>query len=373
MTGPPHNDGGAAAAAGPALVSSRDHAKGLVLVVLVAFIWVGSAELIQHIFGASSFDKPFFLTYFSTSLFSLYLCGFCLLPSWRASLFAPPGASDNAYVGLSPLDGDAVEEAEEEEALGYARGASRPDVFNAEQTRSIGLCLAPLFFVSNYAFNMGLEGTSVASSSTISTLSTLFGLLLGTVAGVERFSWTKLASSLVTVLGVGVISLQDRKNSGSRSFAGDAISVASAFVFGCYAIQLKKRVPSEECASMAMVFGYMGAYCAALGWPFLFLLDCVGWEVWELPSGRVIGLLAINALVGTVLSDYLWARSVALTTPVIATLALSLTLPLSLLCDVFFRGVSFTWPYYVGVGVVLVGFVAANVEEAYASSHPGVS
>jgi len=42
---------------------------------MVIIIWVGAAELIQYIFSASSteFNQPLFLTYYSTSLFTLYL------------------------------------------------------------------------------------------------------------------------------------------------------------------------------------------------------------------------------------------------------------------------------------------------------------
>lgn len=355
----------------PVPVSGHDHAKGLFLILLVAFIWVASAELIQHIFGASAFDKPFFLTYFSTVLFAIYLVGFCVLPSWRAAIFALPAPDPHhAYTGLSP----ASDTDDKEEALASAfTSASQPPpatavgVFNAEQTRSVALFLAPIFFLSNYTFNIGLARTSVASSSTIATLSTLFGLLLGTLTGVERFSLAKLAAALLTVAGVAVVSWSDNTQRGSTTLLGDGVSVLSAFIFGVYAIQLKKRVPSEHCASMAMMFGYMGAYVAVLGWPFLFLLHWTDVETFAVPSGRVVALLALNALVGTVLSEYLWARSVALTTPVIATLALSLTLPLSLVSDVFFLGKHFSWPYYSGVALVLVGFISANVEEAQSS------
>lgn len=42
---------------------------------MVVLIWVGSAELIQIIFTSSGteFDQPLFLTYFSTSFFTIYL------------------------------------------------------------------------------------------------------------------------------------------------------------------------------------------------------------------------------------------------------------------------------------------------------------
>jgi hypothetical protein len=41
-------------------------------------IWVASSQLMQYIFDEENFSKPFFLTYFNTSLFTLYLFGFLI-------------------------------------------------------------------------------------------------------------------------------------------------------------------------------------------------------------------------------------------------------------------------------------------------------
>lgn len=52
-----------------------NRSKGVFFLVMVILIWVGSAVLIQTIFDSddSQFQKPLFLTYFSTSFFTLYL------------------------------------------------------------------------------------------------------------------------------------------------------------------------------------------------------------------------------------------------------------------------------------------------------------
>lgn len=54
---------------------------GVGILVVVNFVWAASSIAVQAVF--SGFDKPFFLTYFSTSLFSLFLSGFIFMKSWR--------------------------------------------------------------------------------------------------------------------------------------------------------------------------------------------------------------------------------------------------------------------------------------------------
>lgn len=61
---------------------------GVACIVSVVLLWVGSSELIQFIFDSNKFkfESPLFLTFYSTSLFAVYLSGFLLSSRWRRSL-----------------------------------------------------------------------------------------------------------------------------------------------------------------------------------------------------------------------------------------------------------------------------------------------
>jgi len=53
--------------------------------------------------------------------------------------------------------------------------------------------------------------------------------------------------------------------------------------------------------------GLVGAFIFMLLWPGFFALNYFGWEKFELPpSSNVWGYIALNAIVGTVLSKVLW-------------------------------------------------------------------
>jgi hypothetical protein len=68
------------------MVKNSKKLIGVILILLVICIWVFSSEIIQYIFKNMNFKKPFFLTYFSTSLFSIYLLVLVISPYWREIL-----------------------------------------------------------------------------------------------------------------------------------------------------------------------------------------------------------------------------------------------------------------------------------------------
>ena len=57
----------------------------------------------------------------------------------------------------------------------------------------------------------------------------------------------------------------------------------------------------------------------------------------SLPDKGVLQLLLLNGLAGVV-AQVLWARSVLLTSPLLATCGLSLTAPVAMLADTLLRG-----------------------------------
>ena len=61
----------------------RQFILGVLVLLIVDLLWVGSAELSSYIFKEIHYNKPFFTTYFKTSTFVLFLLGFAFIRSWR--------------------------------------------------------------------------------------------------------------------------------------------------------------------------------------------------------------------------------------------------------------------------------------------------
>jgi len=56
------------------------------------------------------------------------------------------------------------------------------------------------------------------------------------------------------------------------------------------------------------------------------------------------------------ISDYCWARSVVLLGPLITTLGITLTFPISLFIDICYHGKRFTWLYLIGSACIFAAF-----------------
>lgn len=203
-------------------------ALGIIFILLVVFIWVGSSNLMQLIFS-DSFENPFFTAYFSTSLFSVYFIGFLLFPSWRAIEFTKEenlsnNTNENTIESSSfpVLDNeplvlndqlisktDSSQDKElhplEEEEIELSDDENHNDSIDKEVEKLplksviiISLQFCFLWLLANYTFNFSLSKTSVSSSTIISTTSSFWTLVFCHIMKIERFQLKNFLAVLIT-------------------------------------------------------------------------------------------------------------------------------------------------------------------------------
>eukprot|EP00026_Physarum_polycephalum_P008125 Phypoly_transcript_08203.p1 GENE.Phypoly_transcript_08203~~Phypoly_transcript_08203.p1 ORF type:complete len:412 (+),score=31.56 Phypoly_transcript_08203:177-1412(+) len=356
----------------------RRHLIGLCLAVCVVIIWVSSSVLIQMIFQDADFNKPFFLTYLSTSLFSVYLFGFAIrwkkwtanlgFPSLSKNYTTPVESQDRVDEDLSQdradedlsqdrVDADPSQDTPADNTQNTTKTLTKLSVYEVIKLSAL---FCPIWFIANYPYNVGLAMTSVSSNTILSTLSGLFSLILSSLMGVDRFTVWKLIAAIVTLGGVALVSELDTKE-GKESALGDIYTVIGAIVYALYCTLLKKKLVHESRLDMTMFFGFVGIINFVTLWPFLLIWNATGIETFEMPSPRVWMFLLINAAIGTVVSDYLEAWSIIFTTPLINTIGLSLSIPFAMVSDILRGARTFPPLYYFGSLLVLVGFVLVNL------------
>lgn len=258
------------------------------------------------------------------------------------------------------------------------------------ETVRLSLEFSILWFVANYFAAACLQDTSVASSTILTSTSSIWTLLIGALIGVEMFSLKKLLGVFASLAGVILISSVDigTNHDGSRgSFphksrhqiaVGDVMALVSALVYGIYTTVMKKRIGDESRVSMPIFFGLIGVFNTILLWPGLLLLHYTGQETFQFPPTQRIwtiilvsrrtsprsdraDCLKINSAT-SFLSDLCWAYAMLLTSPLVVTVGLSLTIPLSLVGQMIIEGYYVSTAYWVGAIIVFLTFVFINHE-----------
>ncbi|EFX05718.1 rab small monomeric GTPase [Grosmannia clavigera kw1407] len=258
------------------------------------------------------------------------------------------------------------------EAPGADTSSSEKLSLRATAWLSLEFCM--LWFLANYFAVACLEYTSVASATIFTSLSGVFTLLMCSLARVESFTVRKLVGVLASLAGVALVSSVDlsgksdenrgdfpHKTTGEIA-TGDAMALLSAVVYGAYVTVMKQRVGHEDRVDMSLFFGLVGLFNVVFLWPGLLLLHVTGIEPFELPpTGHVWAIILTNSL-SSFLSDLTWAYAMLLTTPLVVTVGLSLTIPLSIVGEMFQYGRYASFTYWVGACIVVFSFLFVNNE-----------
>ncbi|KAF1958006.1 hypothetical protein CC80DRAFT_443144 [Byssothecium circinans] len=383
------------------------HAIGILLLLATVFLWTTSNFLASTIFADDSYSKPFFVTYVNTAFFIIPLFPMFGKHAWddrrnsinrepllvqirdllqrrvgrykliRDHESSPSNSSssktshDRSSGATALLLGDELH-ASQEIRDGYA---DEEEGMTLKETMKISLEFCLLWFLANYFAAACLEYTTVASSTILSSTSSIWTLFCGSLLRVERFTLRKFLGVCATLMGVVLISSIDMsgetdENRGSfphktpRELAiGDTMAFISAVLYGFYGVLMKKRIGDESKVNMPLFFGLVGTFNVALLWPGMIILHLTGIEKFALPPTRQIFTIVMVNSASSLVADFCWAYSMLLTSPLIVTVGLSLTIPLSLIGQMVLDKQYSSPLYWVGAAIIVLSFVFINHED----------
>jgi len=304
--------------------------------------------------------------------------------------FSVPSASDDdSPLTLRPPSmGGGIDDDDDDDDDDNGDSRPPPGPLSTRETFVIACYLAPLWFVANFLYNISLSMTSVTSSTIMSTTGSLFTFGFSLCFASEKFSYSKLMGVLLCFGGSVIVGLNDSKGNGSlpeydengtsdqpnkcgqfidkrevneRSALGDFVGLMGAAGYGAYTVMLRVKVPSDDQISMVLLFGFIGLINTVAIGPILFLLWAFGSVDLTALTTAIMGMLLLKGLFDDVISDYLWARSVVLTSPTVATVGLGLTIPFAFCSDFLINGIVPSFLEVAGAVGVIIGFVTVNL------------
>ncbi|KAL9599751.1 MAG: hypothetical protein Q9219_003634 [cf. Caloplaca sp. 3 TL-2023] len=334
-----------------------------------------SDGMMNTIFADNTFSKPYFVTYVNSTFFAPLL-----IPSlvryliksqniWpnvfrqgRQSIrYAILAESEPNHPGRridgdrSSLENSHVEVSESDrlaEHTGSAENVGNEksgDMLDLRETAWLSLQFSFLWFVANYFTAACLEYTTVSSSTILTSTSSIWTLLIGASFGVERFTFKKLIGVIASFAGVVLTSTVDISGENDKNR-------------GIYTTSMKKRVGDEARIRMMLFFGFVGLFNVVTLLPGFLIVHYTGIEPFELPpTKRIWTIILVNSFASLV-SDFCWAYSMLLTSPLVVTVGLSLTIPLSLVGQIILNAQQSSGIYWVGAGIVFLSFLFINHE-----------
>ncbi|XP_002521105.2 thiamine-repressible mitochondrial transport protein THI74 isoform X1 [Ricinus communis] len=395
---------------------------GLIYIFAVAAIWIAASFVVQSVVDAGV--SPFLITYICNSLFVIYIplveIGRYLedhygsLFFWRKTSSTSPlqelGESEQAILlGETDLGAKAdelnpsifIEEVNSSphgngvgagvESMSStlqrilpvgetSKGVDTKGRWTRARVAKVSLLICPFWFFAQLTFNLSLKYTTVTSNTILSTASSLFTFLVSLAFLGEKFTWLKLASVLLCMAGTIIVSLGDSKNGisavASNPLLGDFFALISAGLYAAYITLIRLKFPDDDGksghVSMAQFLGYLGLFNLFLFLPVVLVLNFTMLEPFNMLTRKQFGLIVGKGLLDNVLSDYLWAKAVLLTTTTVATAGLTIQVPLAAIVDTL-TGNAPRLMDYLGAIAVMIGFAGINIPaDAFIQSNESI-
>lgn len=318
---------------------------GVILIVIAISTWIIGLELVNSVLKGDEFQKPCFLAFLTGACFILNF-----IPEVIVFLRNLIWSLGKTQSDLSPQlsTSDLILR----ESFGDNRGPRRieksdleleaPEPLTGWEVFGLALQISIIYFCYNVLVMLALQFTSASNQTLLGSTTTIFTLFVGVYLRVDRFTLKKLicvATSLAGVILINVSESHVEGNDGNKfqpknPALGNLLALLGAFCYALYLLTMKVRCGTgKKTTNERQLFGFVGLISLFLGIPVLAIAHFTGFEEFLLPPSPGVFAMIITNSVFSVISDYVTILAMLLTSPLVTSLALTSSIPITILVD----------------------------------------
>lgn len=215
--------------------------------------------------------------------------------------------------------------------------------------------LTALWFFANYLNLYSLHFTALSSNEVLTTMMAPWALILSILL-MPKERHCILFKSLAILLclsGTFIIARADEDQEEGRVM-GDLCIVLSALMYGTFDVYLRYNFAEDVDLRGIMII--MGSWTSLALLPVIYLCDLIGLETFNAPNlEQFVGLMFV-VLSGSFMAEYCMAKAVMILSPFVASVGITLNVPLSIGIDALLNSVTFKWSFSIGAILCMSGF-----------------
>lgn len=219
--------------------------------------------------------------------------------------------------------------------------------------------LTVLWFITNYLNLYSLHYTSLSSNEVLTTMMAPWALFLSILLmPKERHCILfKSLAILLCLFGTLIIARSDNDQEQSRGM-GDMCVLLSALSYGTFDVYLRYNFPENTDLRGIMVI--MGAIVSVVMVPVIYISDLIGFEIFHAPNIEQFAGLSFVVMTGSFLAEYCMVKAVMILSPFVASIGITLNVPISIMIDLVVNSISLQWNFGIGAILCLGGFALVS-------------
>jgi len=385
---------------------------GLLCIISVAFVWTFATVMKRYFISSSGHSShAAVITCILNSTYTLQFVTLAAGAAFERRRKVEREAEQQHHGGQSENSSTTTTEQQQQHGqnrnsihnyrihLAAERGPTigRPIV---NRTLKISLLIFPIWIASQLTYNKGITLTSITTSTIVSSTSIIWTYLASTIVLNDPASGRKSCGVGLCVLGnillicpqlpstrshirghahfmkeqdVGgmfsyghthskgytTIMVDTHLNTHVEHSTGDhlmgiLLCAFSAMGYAAYTTMIKLWIIPDQ-ASLVLFFACIGLYSLTIALPGASLLDPSAFSSSSISLRDLLALLLVG-VIDNVLGQYLWAKGVLYTSGTVATVGMSLTVPLSIVADLC-QGTSVNGIHFLASVTVIAGFM----------------